>query len=128
MPSDRLEKAKQLVGASLDQADATSYAAAAKDAPQAPPPDAVKEPMQATQPESQPAVPDKPDSPASTAAPTAFGFVVPPGTGQELVQLGVRIPADLRAALRTCGMMQQVEIQELVRDALERELRRRARA
>ena len=130
MRSDKLEKAKQLVGASMDQAEATSYA-----------PSTTPEPVGAAEPPTHEPAPAEPDSPESTVAPltepdskppaqtaTAYGFVIPSGIGQELVQLGVRIPADLRAALRTCSMMQQVEIQEMVRDALERELRRRAKA
>jgi len=121
MRSDKLEKAKQLVGASLEQADATSYAPATKHEPE---PELGPVGPPATESEKQASL--QPDSKPDNPTPLAYGFVVPAGTGHELVQLGVRIPADLRAALRTCSMMQQVEMQELIRDALERELRRRA--
>lgn len=128
MPRDRAQMAKLLVNASVDQAEATAYGQ-----DRAPQTISEVEPAQESRSEPAPIAESavepeqEPDSATRAEPREAYGFVIPDGVGEELVQLGVRIPADLRAALRTCSMMQQIEMQELVRDALVRELRRRAK-
>lgn len=102
MRRDRAKVAEELVSSAREHAETTAYAAPAAD------------PDPAPRPAAQPALAQ------------AYGFPIPREVeeAERQVQLAVRIPESLRWAVRMAGLMHGVEMQELVRQALEEKLDR----